>query len=265
MAGSPTSFADQHGAIRKEFAQQAAGWGQDAIDADLLWAVDRLAPRIENRVLDVAAGSGLLSRALAPRVHSVVAIDLTPEMLAEGRYCAAREGLTNIRFDECAAEALPYADGAFDLVVTRFSIHHFQDPAIVAAEMVRVMRPGGRIGVIDMVSPEEADAAARHNALEKLRDPTHTRALSGSELTDLVERAGTLVEEVSNRDVSNELFPWLERSRTPEGARRAILAAFDAELAGGAPTGMRPYSEVGTRRFLHLWQVVTAQKPAARG
>ena len=130
MTGSPTSFADQHGAIRKEFAQQAAEWGQDAIDADLLWAVDRLAPRTQDRVLDVAAGSGLLARALAPRVHSVEAIDLTPEMLAEGRYCAARDNLTNVRFEECAAEALPYTDGAFDFVVTRFSIHHFHDLAI---------------------------------------------------------------------------------------------------------------------------------------
>ena len=113
VSGAPRdSFRAQHEAIREEFGRQAESWGGDPIDADLLWAAGKIGVAPDSSILDVAAGTGLLARALAPRARSVVAIDLTPEMLAHGRLGAERDGIVNVRFEEGAAERLPCPAGA---------------------------------------------------------------------------------------------------------------------------------------------------------
>jgi SAM-dependent methyltransferase len=94
--------------------------------------------------------------------------------------------------------SLPFPDAAFTVVVTRFSFHHFLDPKAVLAEMVRVCSPAGRVAVIDVFtsSPEQAEA---YNRVEKLRDPSHVRALLLAELTGLCHDAGL-------RDVRTAFF-----------------------------------------------------------
>lgn len=251
-----SAYKDQHDAIREEFTKQAASWGRDEIDADLLWAVDRLGLQPHFEVLDVAAGTGLLSRAIARRVKEVVAIDITPEMLAQGRRQADREGITNIRFEEGAAEDLPYPSGSFDMVVTRFSVHHFRNPDVVIREMARVCRPEGRLAVIDIVSPEDERLAARYNELERRRDPSHTRALPPSELKRLIETSGVRITGDTLRDVRNDLTQWLDRARTAGASREEILESLRGELDGGAPTGMRPFAEGDRLLFMHTWEVV---------
>src|SRR5436190_1162750 len=83
------------------------------------------------------------------------------------------------------AARLPFPDAQFDVVVSRFAFHHFDDPAAVAREMARVSRPGGLVAVIDMAA-EDGRIAARRDELERIRDPSHTRALEPSELTGLL-------------------------------------------------------------------------------
>ncbi|MEP6802421.1 MAG: methyltransferase domain-containing protein [Acidobacteriota bacterium] len=256
MTKDLTDFERQHEAIRAEFTRQAASWGRDSISDDLRWAVDRLGLERDDDVLDVAAGTGLLSRAMAPRVRSVVALDLTPEMMAEGRRAADREKLTNVRFEKGAAEDLPYDPSSFDMVVTRFSIHHFQNPAAVLLEMARVCRTGGRVAVIDIVAPEDTELAANYNHLEKLRDPSHTRALSAGELDRLVQDSGIRISGKFLRDVPNALEEWLDRTGTAPPAREQILGDLHAELDDGSPTGMRPFLQGERLMFLHTWSVV---------
>jgi ubiquinone/menaquinone biosynthesis C-methylase UbiE len=74
----------------------------------------------DSEVLDAAAGTGLLFRAVSPRVGRVVALDITPEMLAERRAAAGRKGITNVTFEQGVAEDLSYPDASFDAVVSRF-------------------------------------------------------------------------------------------------------------------------------------------------
>lgn len=253
-------FAAQHEAIRQEFGRQSASWGRDSIDDDLRWAVGKLALPRDAEVLDVAAGTGLLARALAPGVKSVVAVDITPEMLANGRECARRDGIGNVRFEEGAAEAMPFGDGSFDAVVTRFSFHHFQDADAVAREMARVCRRGGLVGVIDIVAPEDGALAERYNRLERLRDTSHTWALSPSDLRRRIEGAGVQVAGEFRRDVANDLEEWLDRTRTPRAAREEIVGAIRSELDGGALTGMRPFENRGRLAFRHDWSVVVGTR-----
>lgn len=256
-------YRSQHDSIRAEFTKQAASWGRDAISADLAWAVERLPLEPGFRVLDVAAGTGLASRAIAPRVAEVVAVDITPEMLAQGRRQAEREGVANVRFEFGAAEDLPFQAESFDMVVTRFSIHHFQSPGVAVREMARVCRPGGAVSIIDIVSPGGEELAVVYNRLERQRDPSHTRALSGGELARLIEESGLRIAGEFHRDVRNSLDEWLDRTQTPQSARIEILASLRRELDGGPPTGMRPFAENGRLFFLHEWNVVLGVKPGS--
>jgi ubiquinone/menaquinone biosynthesis C-methylase UbiE len=169
--------------VREQFRLQAAPFTDEGFATrGLDWIVEGLRPAAAEQVLDVAAGAGHLGRALAPRVAHVSAVDLTPEMLEQGQHLASRQGLRNIAFQIGNATALPWLDAQFDLVACRIVLHQAADPAAVVREMVRVTRPSGRIGVIDMIAAEDPLVAAETN-LRPRRDEraavtiTHTWAM----------------------------------------------------------------------------------------
>ncbi len=98
------------------------------------------------RVLDVACGTGNLSLPAARGGAAVTGVDIAPNLLATARARASAKGM-NIRFDEGDAENLPYADASFDVVVTMFGAMFAPRPQLVAAELARVCRPGGRVAM----------------------------------------------------------------------------------------------------------------------
>ena len=102
--------------------------------------------RSGQKVLDVAAGNGNVSLAAARRWCDVVSTDYVPSLLDRGRKRAAAEGLS-IEFKEADAEALPFVDGTFDAVVSTFGVIFTPNQSKAAAELLRVCRPGGRIGL----------------------------------------------------------------------------------------------------------------------
>lgn len=108
--------------------------------------IDRLELKPGDRVLDVACGSGNLSIPAARAGAIVTGVDIAPNLLEQGRARAAAENLT-IQFDEGDAESLPYDAAAFDLVVSMFGAMFAPRPELVASELVRVCRPGGRIAM----------------------------------------------------------------------------------------------------------------------
>ena len=134
--------------------------------------VDQLPLSPRSEVIDVAAGTGLFGRAVAPAVARVTAVDITPEMIEQGRRRAEQDGIPNMVWRQGAAEDLPFPDESFDLAITRYSIHHFVDPAAVLREMGRICRPDGTVVAVDMVSDEDPAVAARQDALETAMDPT---------------------------------------------------------------------------------------------
>jgi 2-polyprenyl-3-methyl-5-hydroxy-6-metoxy-1,4-benzoquinol methylase len=226
----------------------------------LHWMVDALDLQAHFQVLDVAAGTGHLSRAIAPYVQRVVAMDLTPEMLAEGQRQSEEQGLMNVAFEQGEAEHLTYGDEAFDLIVTRFSLHHFNDARIPLREMVRVCRRGGKVAVIDIVSPEDSAIAATYNDLERLRDPSHVRALAADELPRLMQETGLEIVHRSCRDVEVDLERWLQLTGTGPAARDMILEALIQDIQGLKTSGMRPYRREQELKFLHAWHMVVGQK-----
>lgn len=244
-------MAEQHSeAIQTAFTQQAEAFEDPHYNrlftADSEWLFDRLPLTEDDLVLDVAAGTGHVARRMAPKVRAVVAVDATEAMLEAGRIEAKRAALKNVVFMRADAAQLPFLDASFDIVVSRFAVHHFEDPRVQLSEMRRCLRMGGRLAIADLVSDPDPQVAEFQNHLERLRDPSHTRMLSLEKLADLLDST-----DVEFRDVERTLGPWLEQTQTPPEARAEIREALEAELAGGRPTGFRPREIDGQLRFLH--------------
>ncbi|MCK9494386.1 MAG: methyltransferase domain-containing protein [Dehalococcoidia bacterium] len=254
-------MVSQHNdAIREQFALQAATFSDTGFAVrGLEWIVAELAPAETDQVLDVAAGAAHLGRALAPRVAHVSALDLTPEMLAQGQHLAIADGLRNIVFLQGDAMSLPWIDRQFDLTACRLTLHQVADPRAVVREMVRVTRSDGRVAVIDMVAVDEPAVAEETNRLERLRDPSHGRTLTRAETEELLSEAGARVVHRVSRDQPVDVEDWMERTATPPPVRDEIRTRFADELAGGAPTGLLPFhAEDGALMLTHVWTMTIA-------
>jgi ubiquinone/menaquinone biosynthesis C-methylase UbiE len=164
--------------------QVAAHWGKRAahFDADFGHSIrtpeersawDRvfalaLAGREGLDALDIGCGTGFLSLELASRGHRVTGIDFAPAMLTLAKRKAAEAG-ADIRFEEADAEALPFPPLAFDLVMTRHVLWTLPHPEAAIDEWIRILRPGGRLAVIDgrsLVKPGEEQAASARRSTE---------------------------------------------------------------------------------------------------
>jgi ubiquinone/menaquinone biosynthesis C-methylase UbiE len=251
---------DAHNArVQEQFRLQAAtftntGFATSGLD----WIVGLLQPRAGEQVLDVACGAGHLGRALAPHVGHVSAVDLTPEMLEQGDRLARAGGVANIAFCLGDATALPWLAGQFDLVVCRITLHQVADPAAVVREMVRVTRPGGRIGVTDIVLDDPA-TAEENTRLERLRDPSHNQTLTPDQIHRLLADAGATVVSSTARDNPLDLEDWMARSATPDRDRAEIRRRLDEEIGGGEATGLRPARTGDVRSISHRWATILAR------
>jgi SAM-dependent methyltransferase len=120
----------------------------------------------------------------------VIGIDLTPAMIEQARALQSQLGLSNLEWQIGDVAALPFATDRFSAVLTRYSLHHVLDPQQVLSEMVRVVKPGGRVVVADIVLPPEEGRA--YDSMERLRDPSHVRVLSNAELGNSMASAGLI-------------------------------------------------------------------------
>ncbi len=219
--------------VRTQFARQAQVYA-DTDQARDLRAMRRLVrvmrPSPDARVLDVACGPGRLTRVFAGRCREAVGIDATDAMLQIARIEAEASGIDNVRFESGDARQLPYADGSFDVVACRGAFHHFDAPQRVLQEMVRVVVPGGQLLVADMLGNDDAQAAQEQDALERLCDPTHVRALSMAAFRELFAAAGLQLERSATTELTHSAAVWLQHggpdpAAATEARRRLALWA----------------------------------------
>jgi len=150
-AGAPAVPATPDFAAIKQRQQATWASGDYAVVGTTLQIVgEQLAETVDvragERVLDVAAGNGNATLAAARRFAEVTSTDYVPALLDKGRERARAEGF-EVQFEVADAEALPFADASFDVVLSTFGVMFTPDHARSAAEMLRVLRPGGRIGL----------------------------------------------------------------------------------------------------------------------
>ena len=126
--------------------------------------------------------------------------------------------------------------------------------------MVRACRPGGRVAIIDLVSPDDPTAASTYNHLERLRDPSHIRALTAEELLALMREVGLDVIRALPRDVAVHSERWMDLTQASAAARQTILAELTQDLRGLKTTGMRPFTRQNELMFLQTWLTVVGVK-----
>jgi SAM-dependent methyltransferase len=189
-------------------------------------------------VLDVACGAAHAAEQVAPAVHQVVGVDLTPELLVLGARRLREAGVANVLLHRGSAADLPYVDGSFDVVFCRSALHHFGDPAGALAEMARVCRRAGRVVVSDVVVPDPAIAARdTYDTVHRALDPSHGRAFTAAELVDLLAATVGTVGRVERRDPGT--LP-LAAIMTEVADRDAVVRALEREIDGGPTTGFLP-------------------------
>jgi SAM-dependent methyltransferase len=193
--------------IRDQFTRQTPFSTAAPIASEAAWHDHRRRPPgRDDTVFDVACGGGIVvapSRRIWRHRHRCERAGAGPR--ASPPRARRVPGGSEV-------DRLPYPDGAFTIVVTRFTMHHFLDPAAVFREMVRVCAPGGRVVVVDTYTSEDPAKAAAFNRLEILRDPSHARSLYLAELKGLFQTAGLGEPRTSFYELRDTVTNLLARS-----------------------------------------------------
>jgi len=251
-------------AIRRSFAAQAANFESPAMSfskAEYLdYTVARIAPAADEAVLEVAAGTCACGRAIAPFARTVTCLDITPAMLEVGRREAQARRLNNMIFVVGNAGALPFLDASFDVAVSRLAFHHFPDVRRPFAEMARVLKPGGRLALIDMEAAEQPLRSVE-DEIEALRDPSHVQNLSQGEMLALYAEHSIAALRCERTEIGVSLDAWMQLTQTPDALQAQIAGRMAAELAGGPATGFSPYRVDGRLFFNQRWLLLIGKKP----
>lgn len=253
------SNADAHQRlIVDQFTRQAIPFSQMPDHSpELILAASGVGPN--DTVLDVACGPGVLACAFAEVARHVTGIDLTPAMIERAQALQQSKGRTNMDWRIGDVSPLPFPGEAFSLVFTRYSFHHFLDPKAVFAEMARVCRRGGRVVVVDVftTNPQRAQA---FNGMEKLRDPSHLRALFLDELTGLYDESG--LQSVKTQFYKHEFSveQVLKGSFPNPGDAERVRQLFIEDL-GVDRLGLGACHRDGEIHFAYPVVILVGQKP----
>jgi len=215
--------------VQQQFAKNAGKYvtsPRHAKGEDLALLISSSQANDAMYVLDIATGGGHVANALAPLVKHVTAYDLTEEMLKSASDFIRGNGHLNVDFVRGDAERLPFADESFDLVTCRIAAHHFPNIFAFLSESYRVLKPGGRLLVIDNVSPENREMDEFYNRVEKLRDPSHVRALSKSQWIVLMEQSKFYLEGMTCFAKPFEFHSWCERMGLTPVEQERVLNEF---------------------------------------
>jgi ubiquinone/menaquinone biosynthesis C-methylase UbiE len=214
-------------ASRDQFNKQAALYATSPVHRSgpsLPILVEMASPKPVDQVLDVATGTGNTALTLAPLVLRVIGLDVASAMLDQGRARAQAENIENAEFVSGSAEAIPFPDAEFSLVVSRHAPHHFHRLDKFLSEVRRVLKPDGRLVVADQISPS-AEIADWVDRWERTRDPSHFRQRTVADWKEMAKAAG--FSWVEDRSVPYELpFDWWVKQA---GCKEEVVQALEEQ------------------------------------
>lgn len=214
-----------HDNVEKQFGSQANAYLTSTVHAsgrDLPRLDERLSFFPQASVLDMGCGAGHASFIAARHVKQVVAYDLSSQMLDVVAQAARDKGLANIITKQGYAENLPFDDGEFNVVISRYSAHHWHDVGKALREVNRVLKPGGVLIIMDVMSPGHPVRDIWLQTIEALRDTSHVRNYSSGEWLALINDANLIVDTLITDRLSLEFSSWVARMRTPGSLVEAI-------------------------------------------
>jgi len=223
--------------VQQRFGDVAANYRTSRVhasgqDLDLMVASVALDKNI--KVLDAGCGAGHTSLAFAPRVARVVACDFTGAMLEQAATLAKERGIDNIDTQLADVEDLPFPARSFDLVVTRYSAHHWLRPQRALAEFRRLLKDDGVFVISDIMAREDYAQDTFLQTIELLRDPSHVRDYRISEWRSMLSAAGFSSELLLRFDLRLGFETWVKRMATRRQNADMILSLFK-----GAPEDIR--------------------------
>ncbi|HEV2386692.1 MAG TPA: methyltransferase domain-containing protein [Candidatus Acidoferrales bacterium] len=234
---------EQHQRVRERFTRSADAFLRLAVPhrAGEAETIARLAAPLPGEIaLDLACGPGTFTLALARQARLVVGVDLTPAFLERARQVAADQGAANVVLVCADAAALPCSDDSIDVAVSGYSLHHMARPFDALGELARVVRPGGRLALVDLIVPDGADAEA-NDRIERCRDSSHTHTLFLDQLRRMVEDAGFRIRSTESIERPRRFADWLRISGWEptdpawRQTRRLMEAAMDGDASGFRP------------------------------
>jgi SAM-dependent methyltransferase len=223
--------------VSSQFGQRAEAYLHSAVHAqgeDLEELGRIIGGYPQAQVLDLGCGGGHAAYRVAPLVDRVTAYDLSADMLAVVEAEAKRRGLHNITTQRGSAEALPFPDQTFDVVVTRYSTHHWHDFGGALRQARRVLKPEGLGVFMDAVSPGRPLLDTWLQTLELLRDPSHVYNRSVQEWRAALGEAGFRPGNLAHFKVRLDFAAWVSRMKTPEthiAAIRSLQSRAAKEVA----------------------------------
>lgn len=248
--------------IQKAFTEQASKFASNKMNFNKQEYVDYTISKMKlqktDHVLEMAAGTCICGRAIAPHVKHVTCLDMTPAMISIGKNTAEKENLDNMTFVLGDSRELPFLDDSFDIVFSRLAFHHFPDIEQPFKEMKRVLKPGGKLIIIDMEATNE-QLRQVEDEIEILRDPSHVKNISKDEFLDLYEKNGLNVELCEATKIPVILDNWLEHTKTPEDIQKTIIAKMQEDIKGGTKTGFYPYYEKDSIKFDQRWMMIVGK------
>ena len=246
--------------VQAEFTRQAESFARSTtLRAPELTQrmVEALGDRADGRVLDLACGPGVLTRVLAREARCVVGLDLTARVLEVARRESNPSRTALVRG---AAERTPFADEAFDGVTLRLALHHVPDPAAVLREVRRLLRPGGRAVVLDVLTSSDPRVAALHNEIERARDPSHTAFVPGDGLRTSLEAAELRIARDDRWTLRRSFDKWAAIIDEPERMGR-VERRLRACIERGETLGIDLRVEAGALCFDYHWALLAADAP----
>jgi ubiquinone/menaquinone biosynthesis C-methylase UbiE len=253
---------DHKAIVREEFTRQANAYAAAPVITDaerLARLVRAINPQPDARAVEVATGPGYVAMALAARCREVVGLDLTPAPIAIAERTSREREIANVRFQVGDAEHLPFVDGDFDIAVCRFAFHHFERPETVLTEMTRVCRTGGTVAIEDLFSSEFRQRADYMNHVERLRDNSHTTALTPNELIDMTRKLGLEIESMHSDRLVVDMEDWLKGAQTGETDAREVRRLVGDDLRRNL-SGMLPFEQDGAVKFIQRTVAIVTRK-----
>lgn len=246
--------------IKESFGKQASQFSKNHIlnnEEQLKFIVNMSSIEKEDWVLDLGCGTGLLTQAIEEKTKRVVGLDLTREMLEEAKLQSKKKS-KSILFLLGDAEQLPFLDGQFDCVMTRLTIHHFPEPLKIIKELVRVLKPNGRMIVSDIIADMDPQKQWKHNEVEQLRDPSHVKFLNEEEMLELLREAGLVIEDIKKWETKREIDEWMGIVGETNHKQQIIEIFEDSVL--NDQLGIKVSLDSTRIGFTHHWVAIKAIK-----